>query len=361
MYRRCFIGSAIGVTSSLLFSVAAHAQSSVTLYGIVDAGVLYLSKTQNLATGGNSGKFVGLQNAGIAPSMFGLRGTEDLGGGLKAEFNLESGIDLTNGGFNNSNGNLFGREAWVGLKGGFGEVKAGLQFSPFFLSVWNLDPRFFSEFGSILAIYGNTIGATGSFNPNAISYTSPVLAGLQASAMFSFGGVPGNFQSGRQYSASLKYEWNDLTLNAAYYDGNAGGTVSTLPPTNVPFEGRFLGAAYKFGRVTAKASFMSLRVSGGPSNNTYGGGLNFQALPQLDLNGGIWYVSNRNDTSSHSLMGALGATYFMSKATSLYAQVGVVNNHGKANLGLTPAVGATSLFAPTGTTTGVAIGMMHMF
>lgn len=361
MYRRLVVGAATTVASSLLFAVSAHAQSSVTLYGIADVGLLYLSKTQNLATGGDGGKFVGLQNAGVAPSMFGLRGAEDLGGGLQAEFNLESGIDLTNGGFNNSNGNLFGRQAYVGLKGGFGEVKAGLQFSPFFVSIWNLDPRTFSEFGSILSIYANNVSATGSFNANAISYTSPVVAGLQASAMFGFGGVAGNFQSGRQYSASLKYEWSGLTLNAAFYDGNPGGTVNTVPPTNVGFIGRMLAAAYQFGPVKAKASFTSFKVDGGPSNNVYGGGLDYFPMPQLDVNGGVWYVEDRNDTSSHSLMGALGAMYFLSKATSLYGQVGLVNNHGKANLGLTPAVGLTSLYAPAGTTTGVTIGIMHMF
>ncbi|RKR31342.1 MULTISPECIES: porin [Paraburkholderia] len=361
MYRRCVVRTASAAASSLMFAVSAHAQNSVTLYGIADTGLLYLSKTLNMATGGDGGKFVGLQNAGIAPSLFGLRGTEDLGGGLQAEFNLQSGIDLTNGGFNNSNGNLFGRLAYVGLKGTFGEVKAGLQFSPFFQSIWDLDPRAFSEFGSIVGIYANNVTATGAFNSNAISYTSPVVAGLQASAMLGFGGVAGNFQSGRQYSASLRYQWSGLTLSAAFYDGNPGGTVNTVPPTNVGFEGRMLAAAYKFGPVTAKASFTSFKVEGGPSNNVYGGGLDFFALPQLDLNGGVWYVSDRNDTSSHSMMGALGATYFLSKTTGLYAQVGIVNNHGKANLGLTPAVGLTSLFAPTGTTTGATIGIMHMF
>ncbi|REE19379.1 putative porin [Paraburkholderia sp. BL27I4N3] len=361
MDRRCVVGTAAAVASSFLLAVSAHAQGSVTLYGIADTGVLYLSKTLNMATGGDGGKFVGFQNGGVAPAIFGLTGTEDLGGGLKAIFKLESGIGFSNGGFNNGNGNLFGREAYVGLKGGFGEVKAGLQFSPFFLSAWALDPRVFSEFGSILAIYSNNVSVTGSFSSNAISYTSPELYGLQASAMYSFGGVAGNFQSGRQYSARLKYELGGLTLDAAFFDSNAGGSVVTVPPGNVPFVGRVIGAAYKFGPVTAKASFESFKVQGGATNNVYGGGVDYFALPQLDLNAGVWYVSDRNDSSSHSLMGAMGATYFLSKRTGVYAQVGVVNNHGKANLGLTPGVGTTSLFAPAGTTTGATIGIMHMF
>ena len=361
MYRRCVFRAATAVASSLLFAVSAHAQSSVTLYGIADTGVLYLSKTMNLATGGNAGKFIGFQNGGIAPAIFGLTGTEDLGGGIQAIFKLESGIGLSNGGLNNGNGNLFGREAYVGLKGGFGEVKAGLQFSPFFLAAWALDPRVFAEFGSILAIYSNNVSVTGSFSSNAISYTSPVVSGFQGSVMYSFGGVAGDFQSGRQYSARLKYEWGGLTIDSAFFDSNAGGSVVTVPAGNVPYVGRLIGAAYKFGPVTAKASFESFKVQGGATNNVYGGGVDYFALPQLDLNVGVWYVSDRNDSSSHSLMTAAGATYFLSKRTGVYAQVGFVNNHGKANLGLSPGAGATSLFAPVGTTTGATVGIMHMF
>jgi predicted porin len=96
--------------SGLMFVVGAHAQSSVTLYGLVDGGVLYLSKTQN-STGGNGGKLFGFTDSGQVPSQFGVRGTEDLGGGLSAEFKLESGISIANGGFNDSNGNFFGRQA----------------------------------------------------------------------------------------------------------------------------------------------------------------------------------------------------------------------------------------------------------
>ena len=361
MYRKCVGRTAVAVASGLLVSVSAYAQSSVTLYGIADTGVLYLSKTLNFTTGGNGGRFVGVQNGGIAPAIFGLTGVEDLGGGLQAVFKLESGIGFSNGGFNNGNGNLFGREAYVGLKGGFGEVKAGLQFSPFFLAAWALDPRAFSEFGSILAIYSNNVSVTGSFSSNAISYTSPMLGGFQGSAMYSFGGVPGNFQSGRQYSARLKYEWGGLTVDAAFFDSNAGGSVITVPVGNVPYVGRLIGVAYKFGAVTAKASFESFKVEGGATNNVYGGGADYFVLPQLDLNAGVWYVTDRNDSSNHSLMGVVGATYFLSKRTGVYAQVGLVNNHGKANLGLTPGVGATSLFAPAGTTTGATVGIMHMF
>jgi predicted porin len=349
--------------SITLFAMAAHAQSSVTLYGIVDGGLLYLSKTQN-ASGKNGGKFFGFSDSGELPSMFGLRGSEDLGGGLAAEFNLQSGINIGTGGLNDSNGNLFGRQAWVGLRGGFGTVRAGLQFSPFFDTAFALDPRGFSQFGATLPVYLNNAVATGVFNSNALKYTTPELAGLQASVMFAPGGVAGNFQAGRQYSADLSYHWNGVGVFAAYYNGNAGG-AQTPVPTGLAMNARIIGASYTFDTLTAKASFTNYKMAEtGVNNDVWNAGLDYVITPTIDVNGGVWYMVNRNDSSSKSLMGALGANYNLSKSTGLYAQVGVVNNKGNQNLGLdvgdagnTPGV----LYAPTGTTVGVSVGVHHMF
>jgi predicted porin len=355
------MGKAAVVLSGVLFAAGAYAQSSVTLYGLVDGGVLFLNKTQG-ASGGNGGKLTAFTDSGQAPSQFGLTGTEDLGGGLSAEFKLESGIDIGNGGFNNSNGNLFGRQAYVGLKSGFGEVKAGLQFSPFFDTLVELDPVNFSNFGSSLLILSNNVAATGAFNSNALSYSSPRIGGLQGKVMFAPGGEAGDFPAGRQYSANLSYQWSGLSVDAAFYDGNSGGTVTTIPPTNVGFEGRMIGATYKFGTLTARASFTNYKVSGsGMNNNVYGGGLDYLLTPAVDLNGGAWYVTNRNDSLSHSLMSSLGASYFLSKTTTLYSQVGVVNNHGTANLGLEIGDAPTTLYAPAGTTVGAVVGVHHVF
>lgn len=265
---------------------------------------------------------------------------------------------MGSGGYNNSNGNQFGRQAYVGLAGGFGEVKAGLQFSPFFLALYALDPRGLSQFGSSLPIYLDNVLGTGVFNANSVSYTSPVFGGFQGSVLMALGGEAGNFQAGRQYSASLKYDNGTVMVNAAFYDGNAGGTVNTVPPTTVEFEGRMLGASYKVGKLTAKASFVNYKVAGGFNNNVYGGGLDYLALSELDLNGGVWYVSDRNQTTNHSLMAALGAQYFLSRSTTLYGQVAVVNNHGAMDTGLSVN---NALFGVTGTTTGVNLGLRHIF
>ncbi|MGU7772925.1 porin [Burkholderia sp. MR1-5-21] len=348
-----FVATSLGTTSGL-----AHAQSSVTLYGVLDAAVLYTSKSLNLATGANDGHKFALVDGAASASRFGLRGVEDLGGGLKATFVLESGIDVPSGGFGNSNGNMFGRQAWIGLSGDFGTVKAGLQYSPFVLSQIATDARDIAYFGSGAVIYVDNLLVTGLFNQNAVSYTSPVVAGFQGSAMFGFGGKAGDFQSGRQYSASLKYQAGGLLVTAAMYNGNAGGTAATPIPSTVPFTGRSIGAAYSIGNLTVKGSYALFKVSGSFDNRVYGGGASYAFTPAVEADAGAWVTSDGNDTANHSVLTAVGLRYFLSKATTVYSQVGLVHNHGRMDTGL--AING-ALFEGAGTTVGAVVGLRHTF
>ncbi|WP_434666826.1 porin [Paraburkholderia sp. A3BS-1L] len=353
------IASAVSIfLIGLLSSSVADAQSSVTLFGVLDGGLLYTSKTLNSTTGQNAGKQFGVFDGESYYSQFGLVGTEDLGGGYKAKFRLVSAFSMADGGLAHCNGNLFGCEAWVSMEGPPGELKLGLQFSPFFNAVYDTDPRSLSLFGSgALPLVDNVLG-TSIFNANAVSYTSPVLAGLQGSVMYAFGGEAGNFQAGRQYAARLKYQLGGLSVNVAFYDGNSGGTVQTPIPTTVQFEGRLLGVGYQFGSLTAKVSFVNYKVAGSFNNNVYGGGLAWYVLPALDINGGVWVTSDRNRTTNHSILAALGTDYSLSKATKLYAQVGVVNNHGAMDTGLSLS---GALYGVQGTTVGAVLGIQHLF
>ena len=254
--RDAAVGGACTLAVTFASAPAAHAQSSITLYGITDASILYTSKTFNLATGASEGHQFSFESAGENASRFGLHGTEDLGGGLAAIFTLESGIDISNGGFGNSNGEFFGRQAWVGVTGGFGTLTAGLQFSPFLLSIFANDPRDLKQFGSGLVSYVDNVIVTGLFNPNSVMYTSPEIAGIQGRAMYAFGGSPGNFQAGQQYSAGLTYHYSGLLITAAMYNGNPGGSAATIPnPSTIAFSGRNIGATYYFDRLTVKAAF----------------------------------------------------------------------------------------------------------
>lgn len=349
-------GRLAGCTAGMLICAAAHAQSHVTLFGLIDGGLLYTSKTLDAATGANAGKQFSMIDGGSSYSQFGILGTEDLGDGMQAKFKLESGISIANGALAHCDGNLFGCEAWIALDTRYGEVKAGLQFSPFFLALYASDPRNMSFFGSGgVNLVDNVLG-TSIFSANSISYTSPSLWGLQTRLLYSFGGKPGDFQAGRQYSASIQYEYAGLMVNAAIFDGNSGAATST--PIDLAAEGRTLGAALKFGAVTVKASFVNYKVAGSFDNNVYGGGLSWYVTPALDLDGGVWVTSDRNHTANHSLLAALGASYFLSKRTTLYAQVASVDNHGAMNTGLS-VNGA--LYGVAGTTVGATVGIRHAF
>jgi predicted porin len=361
---RAIRSAAFGGACALAVAPAAHAQSSVTLYGIADASILYTNKTSNNQTGfGGVGTDIGhqfsFQSAGQNATRFGLRGTENLGGGLSAIFNLESGVNIGTGGYANSNGNFFGRQAWVGLNGGFGTVTAGLQFSPFMISVFGNDSRDMKQFGSGLIPYVNNIYVTGLFNSNSVMYTSPEIAGVQGRAMFALGGTS-NFQVGRQYSASLSYHFSGLAASAAMYSGNpsSGLTVPSPTPSGIGFAGRNIGASYHFDKLTVKAAYTLYKVAGSFDNRVISSGLSYQATPALSFDGGAWYTRDGNNSNNHSILGSLGADYALSKRTVLYSQVAYVNNHGAMDTGLA-INGAT--FGVTGSQFAVDVGIQHSF
>ncbi|WP_322012758.1 porin [Paraburkholderia sp. J12] len=349
------------MAASLLAGMGqASAQSSVTLYGIVDGSLMYTNHTLNPMTGQNAGHQFSFTDSGLTASNFGMRGTEDLGGGLRATFALESGFSVANGSLSNSNGNFFGREAWVGLDSAYGSVKAGMQFSPFFLSMFDLDPREMSNFASGLSSYIGNVFVTALFNGNSISYTSPEIAGIQAAGLLALGGTAGDFQAGRQYSASLRYHLGGLTVSGALYSGNPGGTAATTPvPSTLGFVGRTLGASYRFTNdLVISASYTLYKVAQSFDNSVYSGGFNYFVLPYLNVNAGVYYTRDGNEGANHSIMAASGVQFFLSKRTTLYGQVGYVNNHGRMDTGLSIN---NALYEVPGSTLGVSLGLRQMF
>jgi predicted porin len=356
--KQCLYRSAIGVSLLGIYQVA-NAQSSVTLYGITDISVMYTNHTAD-ANGNNAGQRWALSDSGSWPTSFGLSGTEDLGGGLKASFKLESGFSLANGALGNSNGNFFGRQAWVAVDGNFGQVKAGEQYSPFATALWEADPRSFASFAGIMVLYGNAIGVTGVYNANAISYTSPLIAGFTGSAMLALGGHAGNFGTGRQYSFELKYQNGPFMVNAAMFKGNDGPSPSPYP-TTVAVDARIVGASYTLGSLIMKASYVKFKLPGSYNEDIFGGGFAYYLTPEWSFTGNAYYLKDRNTSDNHSILAALGADYHISKRTTLYTEFGLVDNHGAMTTGL--SIFDQSIFYEVkGTTTvGAAVGIRHLF
>ena len=339
-------------------AVDAKAQSNVTLYGVVDSGILYATRTYDPITATTGRRKMSMIDAGMGPSEIGFTGKEDIGGGTKVTFDLESGININNGALGNSNGNLFGRQANIGVTGGFGTVKMGVQYSPFVLSIIDTEPRGASYFGSEAVIYLGGLFTTGIFTPNAVTYTTPSMRGFQGSALVALGGKAGNFQSGRQYSARLRYAYEGLVVDVAMFDGNSGGTANTPVPTDVAFNGKHIGGIYSFGDAKLKASYSNYKISGSFNDRVYSLGGEYSFTPFLKANAGAWWVSDGNNSSNHSILAALGIDYFLSKRTSLYGEAAFVNNHGLMHTGLS-ANG--DLYGPTGTSAGFVVGIHHTF
>ncbi len=255
----------------LACAAAAHGQGSVTLFGMVDAGVSYVS---NEGGHGNL-KF----DEGIAtPSLFGLRGDEDLGGGTHAVFQLVDQFSMATGA-TIGNG-LFSRTAYVGFEDArFGTLTLGNQydFMPEFLffggddaardvgGLYNLRNGPFQK----LALPGNPTGAfdwdrmAGSQRvASSIKYISPVFAGLRVGALYGLGGVPGSFGANDTVSFGIDYANGPLGVDAAYTNAKYGATPGT-PATSVRNWG--VGTHYAFGAITANALFTTVRnaASGG--------------------------------------------------------------------------------------------------
>ena len=170
--------SRIAVASLGLFATTAFAQSSVTLYGVADAGIEYLSNVPSASPGGSNQ--VRMTSGNMSTSRWGLRGVEDLGGGLKAIFELESGISFDTGAQNNST-RLFDRSAFVGLGSKYGQLTLGRQTTPMYDTTLQLDPMGFAPRYSLFKMDDVLAGRA----DNAIKYRG-IFSGLTVTGLYSF-------------------------------------------------------------------------------------------------------------------------------------------------------------------------------
>jgi GBP family porin len=213
--------SAIAVTS--------HAQSSVTLYGLIDTGIVYT----NNQGGGSAWQ---MQSSMLSNEVWGLKGSEDLGGNLHAIFRLENGFNIQNG-KNTYAGSMFGRQAYVGLQSDtYGTLTLGRQYDAV---VDVLGPIALANNGD-----GNNLAAHPFDNDNiddsfyinnSVKYVSPTYRGLQAEAQYGFSNTAGGFADNRAYSFGVTYGNGPLNLAAAYLQLNNGALSGTGALSNNDF------------------------------------------------------------------------------------------------------------------------------
>ena len=273
------------------FSGAAMAQSSVTLYGVADAAVgkMGKDKTEMISAG--------VMNNGT--SRLGVRGVEDLGGGLKAGFNFETGLSLEDGATSTAGGGYWGRAANLWLGGGWGTVKLGRTLNPSFYGTvaWELTGA------AIYSVVTNTYNFAGSGprNNSQISYKTPDFGGLSAEIGYIL--KPDNGD---------RAKWD---MNVIYANGpiGAGLAVNKVKDGKTNYG---LGGKYNFGNFVVAASYSQASV-GDLRRRGYslGGTATFGAFAlTLDLT-----RDTKNElTGDKYTNGLVEAKYALSKRTFVY-------------------------------------------
>lgn len=402
----CACAAALGTVAPAMAQ-----SSSVTLYGTTDVGVLSISHASAGRAGyvpspADAGHQTLLKDGGIGASNWGMRGHEDLGGGLSASFQLQGNLNLTNGnggGPNSSGGtSMFNQLAVVGLKGALGEVKLGRQVSPMYHAMAATDARGARYFGSALTglvalnsasgawIGNNSNVAFGTvYNDNAVVYTAPTWNNLTVNAAYALGETTGSgAKANSQQTLTAIYNANGLRLSALYYNGHGNnlGTATTLltaaaggnasagaaaaaargfSATANTNRLTALGGLYTSGPYTVSAQYYMARnpaqalLPGGSDKLdmwTLAGG--WRAAPNVNLSAGYYVVSDKKNTGNKATQFAIGAEYILSKRTLAYVQAASVTNKG-TNMNMSP-VYATPTTANTGTQ-AYMVGVRHTF
>ncbi|WP_213301697.1 porin [Paraburkholderia sacchari] len=196
---------AVAAGAAMLALSTAFAQSSVTLYGVVDTGIGWANNQTALGSTSGGHAAVKMINGVWAGSRFGLKGSEDLGGSTKAIFTLESGINPANGAQQYTNA-TFGRQSWVGISNpAYGSLTFGRQYAAYYQL---LSP--FSPTNSLTGFYGAHPGDIDGFDTiyranNTIEYLSPKFHGFAFGGSYSLGGVPGSINAGSTWTVAAQY------------------------------------------------------------------------------------------------------------------------------------------------------------
>ncbi|WP_028997124.1 porin [Azohydromonas australica] len=351
---------------------AAQAQSpgpSVQLYGLIDVAVEHLNHVA--PTGGSLTRMPGITAS--LPSRWGLRGSEDLGGGLRGVFVLESGFGPDTGGSNQA-GRLFGRQAYVGLSSPtLGTVSLGRQYSMYFLSMLDagiLGPNLFGT-GSLdpyipQARFDNTVAWQGRWGPWSAGANYSL--GRDVAAAPAGAGCGGesaaDAQACRAASAMLKYD--TAAWGAAFaWDRQRGGAnaAAGLTSSDLTDERLFLTAYAKLGAWKVGAGWIRRDNEGTTavarrSNLGYVEAA-YAITPAFSLEGQIAKLDYRGSPAQATLL-ALRGTYALSKRTAAYVTAARIDNDGP--LALSVSSGAPGgVPVPGGSQTGVALGVRHAF
>ena len=308
----------VAALAMLAAASAAQAQSNVTLYGRLDAGV---STTTN--AGPNKDSVTQVSSGGMNTSRWGILGSEDLGGGLKAVFNLEGGILVDTGA---ADGALFKRQANVGLEGAFGKVLLGRSFTTVYDFVLPYDPMAYAPFYS-WATSGNAsgpskYGMTTAFD-NLVKYSGKS-GDLTYGVSYGFGEQTTGTSDSAKLSSAVNYKAGPVSVLATYerVNGNtiAGGARDKTTVVH-------LAAMYDEGAWKVQAAARDYKLDPAAAGRAdvrgtlYWGGASYKATPVITLTGVVYYQNVKNvpaNLDADPVMYVARLRYALSKRTDLY-------------------------------------------
>ena len=389
----------------LAASGASMAQSTVVLYGLLDANVGSFKSNQISGSTIANIRQTKQDGASLNGNRWGMKGTEDLGGGLKAVFNIESGFNIDAG--SQAQGALFGRRANVGLSAAFGTVEIGRNTSPYDGviadqamsgslngALWGqsaiADPSQSNNAPSTASAQGlssatpatalasaqaflsrtqSWIGYNSRFN-NSIKYTSPNLGGLTGTVLYGFGeDKTATTDASRAISVGLKYLSGPFEIGLAYQEEAMGGTLASASgvttTTKPKLQNAGLIANYDFGIARVGVGLNRAKYKGVTAPAALGGG-NFDAQNEYALSVAVpvglftlsaSYAVGKGDTLGKSSGFGLQALYPLSKRTTLY--VGGVSTAPYDKLA--DAVRASTPGAAISRNVTYAAGIRHLF
>lgn len=349
--------SLLAVAVAAALPTIAFAQTNVTLYGIADAGIGMQDK------GGTAKSAVVVSSGLQSTSRFGIRGTEDLGGGLKAVFNFEAGMRVDDG---TAAGLNFTRRSVVGLEGGFGTVSLGRDYTPGFTAGGATDVMGYGLYGNWLGFtvvgplnsHGSVYHGIETRASNGVHYISPNMGGLTVRAMWSVGErTVAPARGGDIMGLSGVYSAGPITAQAYYQQLKGINGTST---TNNNQYG--LGGGYNFGAFRLVASYAVADPSGSNNKHT---GFNVGAGVKLGsgelLVQGIQQKIATGGTEPKST--TLGVAYVqpLSRRTNVYATFGMTRNNSTGNFALRASDETVAPAAPGNDPRAFSVGVRHTF
>jgi general bacterial porin, GBP family len=368
-FCKCIFGATLVVSTG-----TAMADTNVTLYGAIDVFGQYLNNGGTHSFSERSG--------GATGSLFGFKGSEDLGAGLKADFDLENGFNANNGtGFADTTA-LFYRQAWVGLSHtDYGSVSFGRQYQPSFRVIYPTDPFRANEIlsplaAAVLAIDRNTLATqyVAGRTSNSMMYQSPDLHGVHFAAMYGFAATvtqPVPSTTGNLLDLGLSYSGYGFYAGLGYQNQHAG--VETFPglPAALNLLGTehfIAGLAYRLGIVNFQFNYSYNRANNGPAGSVAAliGAGHSDSIAELGATiqataSDVFEIAGieRNVRGAHDNTPGIqiGYDHNLTKRTSLYARAGYMKNNGSATMSW-PGVAVTE---PGTSQTLVVVGMTHRF